>query len=291
MTISKNPIEYRGVSLSKYVHLENTKSVTQEKHDNIDELCQSITILAVSPDNCLDIEQDGLDDPVSLFTPDEDGDNSLHLAIIHRNRSAAIEIINNAESHPWLSDQNNLRQAPLHLAALTNQVSVVQILIRSGADVMSRDKAGNTPLMLACREEFTEVVIGILECTCSLGTTQDNNGINHLLDIRNYDGITCIHLAADRGNLGIVKILLEHGADCNAKEGKSGKTILHNACLNGNTELVRMLTKLKMCNINCKTYDGLTPFDLARARSHDTICMVLAAAGARYGYEDQDDML
>jgi ankyrin repeat protein len=72
------------------------------------------------------------------------------------------------------------------------------------------------------------------------------------------------------------------------KECKAGRTVLHNACQNGNITLVKLLLKQRNCDINARAYDGSTPFDLARARDRDTICVTLAAAGAKYGDDNSD---
>ena len=53
-----------------------------------------------------------------------------------------------------LDIKNKVSQTPLHLATLTNQVRVARRLVVGGADVESRDRFGNTPLHIACREGY-----------------------------------------------------------------------------------------------------------------------------------------
>lgn len=57
-------------------------------------------------------------------------------------------------------------KTPLHNAILGNQVSVVEMLLRSGADVKATDERGDTPLHTAVRvgnEEIVAVWINIVK--------------------------------------------------------------------------------------------------------------------------------
>ena len=42
-------------------------------------------------------------------------------------------------------------QAPLHLAVLTKQSNIVEILLKANANTMTTDRNGNTPLHIACQ--------------------------------------------------------------------------------------------------------------------------------------------
>lgn len=238
-------------------------------------------------------EEDGLRQSECEFhlTTDNDGDSELHTAIICKDVAAIMMLLNHSMSLQLINAKNRMQQTPLHLAVLTGLISVVRKLVMLGCDVTSRDRNGNTALHLACREGQIDIVRNLLLPVHRNKISEENisQQKSSRFLIPNYFGQTCLHLAAARGDLDIVKLMLDNGADCNAKEGKTGRTILHQACIDGNLELVRMLTKLKSCNINAKAFDGLTPFDFARTQSSETVNMVLAAAGARYGYETTNE--
>lgn len=232
-------------------------------------------------------------DPLLFFTPNNDGDTLLHTAIIHQNNDLTRLIINEAPSYDLLSLKNLLSQTPLHLAVLTKQPHIARALMVAGAIISMRDKRGNTALHIACQDGSTDIVRTLLEPVRYQETMNNNYDIPYQaipqdFTIANYEGKTCLHLAALNGHLDIVEILETYGVNLNMKDLKTGRTILHSACLAGDIHLVRRLVKSKACVINARAYDGSTPFDLARIKGDEAICMVLAAAGARYGYEDID---
>lgn len=48
-----------------------------------------------------------------------------------------------------------------------------------------------------------------------------------LINSKDQDGFTVLHLAADRGNKEIVKFLIDSGADLNVKSDEDEETALH----------------------------------------------------------------
>lgn len=228
-----------------------------------------------------------------LFSQDKDGDTKLHCAIIILEEKLALSIIGKAASYTWLSLRNVLFQTPLHLGVLTRQARVVRALMAAGADISLRDKDGNTALHIACRDGLVDIVKVLLEPVRYEETLNNKYEIPYQaipqdMSIANYEGLSCLHLAAMNRRTEIVELLETKDVDLNMKDLKTGRTILHYACLNGKVDLVRKLLKSRRCNINARAYDGSTPFDLARVKDDDIICMVLAAAGARYGHDDID---
>src|SRR6185503_978222 len=92
-------------------------------------------------------------------------------------------------------------------------------------------------------------------------------------DVRKRDrcGLTPLHTAAWNGSRGVVRSLLDHGADVNATvrsaEGYSpewGNTPLHYACRAGSKEIVEMLLNAG-ANVNASNQRGQTPLHMALA--------------------------
>ena len=95
------------------------------------------------------------------------------------------------------------------------------------------------------------------------------NGADLKISARNGQKVTALHGAVARRDLEIVKMLLEAGADPNARQER-GFAPLHDAAANGNAALVELLLKHGAL-ANAKTDDGKTPADMAAERGHKEV--------------------
>jgi len=96
-------------------------------------------------------------------------------------------------------------------------------------DVNAYDDWGDTILILACRNKYTEV-IGIL---------LENEGIN--VNLRDFFGSTVLLYALKQGHIDIVRLLLNHkDINVNIKDA-FGRTPLMIAREKGYTEMVELL--------------------------------------------------
>ncbi|KAM7163654.1 NF-kappa-B inhibitor alpha [Macrochelys suwanniensis] len=194
----------------------------------------------------------------------EDGDTFLHLAIIHEEKAWSVEVVRQAAANPaFLNFQNNLNQTPLHLAVITDQAEIAEILLKAGCDPEIRDFRGNTPLHIAC-EQGSLRAVGILTQYCQ------KHHLHSVLQSANYNGHTCLHLASIHGYLAIVEYLLSLGADVNAQEPCNGRTALHLAVDLQNSELVSLLVK-RGADVNKVTYQGYSPYQLTWGRDSFSI--------------------
>lgn len=57
---------------------------------------------------------------------------------------------------------------------------------------------------------------------------------------QNMNGMTPLHMASERGNLDLARLLIEHGVDA-AAQNKKGLTPLHGASLRGRLDMARLL--------------------------------------------------
>ena len=221
-----------------------------------------------------------------LFSPDDEGDTQLHIAII-QGANVSFTLVNVAAeiSPEILNIQNLLGQTPLHLAVLTKQNILLRHLVLKGAALDARDRNGNTALHLACRDGSLACIYALLNplsaeeyreanVSCFANFPQD-------LNIKNYDGETCLHMAVSQGHAdAIINLVSLAKADIDIRDGRSGRTVLHYAVEAGNINMVRFLLEHCQADVNAQTFDGATPLRLAVGRRHSCIETVLLQAGA-----------
>ena len=113
---------------------------------------------------------------------------------------------------------------PLHLASdFGGSLTSMEILLNAGADANAKTLENSMPLQRACGP------FGLAQ-KCKLL-------LDHGADIRakSVDGLTPLHVACIFGNLSIVEVLLEYGADASAKGETRELTPLHSLTLKEQT--------------------------------------------------------
>ena len=114
----------------------------------------------------------------------------------------------------WANPNDNL-----YKAIIKNDLAGVKKAIAGGADVNQFDKNGNTPL-----------------CTAVFSTDIMNELIDAKADVNKFDAAKRINpliAAADWGMVDAIKLLLDKGADINAKEHNQGCNALFHAAAIG----------------------------------------------------------
>jgi ankyrin repeat protein len=99
------------------------------------------------------------------------------------------------------------------------------------------------------------------------------------VDIRDPDGNTPLHVAADRDQAEAIRFLLSHGANINATN-KLGMTPLMLAAKTGSLDAVKVLLK-KGADTKRRDVRNRTATDWARANGHYSIAVKIEAASFR----------
>ncbi|XP_067624998.1 NF-kappa-B inhibitor cactus-like isoform X2 [Eurosta solidaginis] len=216
------------------------------------------------------------------YRQNDEGDTYLHLACISGHENVVAALIRLAIHPCLLNIKNDYGQTPLHLASLTKQRRILRMLLLAGAEPCIRDSQGNTALHLACMSGDEQCVNALTipisaseinEAHRQYGYRSNDKVYSSLsaatlppdLEIRNYDGEYCVHIAAEAGHINILSTLVQYGADINAREGKGGYTPLHIAVEQGNEDVFKFLMdecKNKL-NLETETFGRLTAYQFA----------------------------
>ena len=150
-------------------------------------------------------------------------------------------------------------------AVRRGDIEIVKLLIKEGADVNARDKYGGTALMAAANNGHTEIAKILIGRGAKVDAVDHSHRtallfaatgpfpetVKLLLDnksnpnvVDNGEHFSPLMHAAAEGNLDIVKILLEYGADPDLKD-VDGDTAESFAGQKGHTTVVDYLKSLK----------------------------------------------
>ncbi|XP_075005731.1 nuclear factor NF-kappa-B p105 subunit isoform X4 [Calonectris borealis] len=204
---------------------------------------------------------------------DDNGDNVLHLAIIHLHAELVknlLEVMPDLNYNDIINMRNDLYQTPLHLAVITKQAEVVEDLLKAGADVSLLDRHGNSVLHLAATEGDDKILSLLLK----------HKKISPMVDLSNGEGLSAVHMVVMANSMSCLKQLIAAGVNVNAQEQKSGRTALHLAVEQENIPLAGCLLLEGDADVDSTTYDGTTPLHIAAGRGSTKLAAVLKAAGA-----------
>ncbi|KAF9411693.1 hypothetical protein HW555_009559, partial [Spodoptera exigua] len=188
--------------------------------------------IAVSPP-----EQKNIPPITLFFTPDEQGDTQLHIASVHGCVKSVATLIRICPNKMFLDLANDDGHTALHLAVMSGNAVVTRMLVHAGLSIEARDRLGETALHKASTK-------GNLECLQALLAPVPefpSRNLTKVLNQKNYNGKACVHLATSAGHLVALQTLLFYGADIKAKENLSGCTALHIAAQRGDVRIVKYL--------------------------------------------------
>ena len=121
------------------------------------------------------------------------------------------------------------QRTPIIYAAVVGNSDIVELLIKSRAEINHRDKHGNTALFYAAGNGNVDVMEVLLENAARI-------------DLDNRQGLTPLINAAAKGQVAAVQLLLDRRADPNRRD-YTGRTALMWAEWNRRKIVVDMLRK------------------------------------------------
>ncbi|XP_072138485.1 nuclear factor NF-kappa-B p100 subunit isoform X2 [Mobula birostris] len=217
---------------------------------------------------------------------DENGDTSLHLAVIHQQPLVVQQLLQVIVSIPWqniINVPNHLRQTPLHLGVITQQYKMVELLLTAGADAAILDRHGNSILHLALHRKDKQMVQLLVQ-------QLKPQVLDKLMKLPDCDGLYPVHLAVKALDENLVDLLLSNGAELNVSEQKSGRSPLHLAVEIRSLRMVGYLVHTGV-EVDRPTFQGNTALHLAAGYSFPELTAMLLGAGADRSAENYEPIV
>jgi len=148
--------------------------------------------------------------PDQIDVTDREGYRPLGWAAQHGSKDIARLLL---EYGADVNAKNNMRQSPLIIATHAGESAMVQLLLENHADVTITDLSNwYDALKYAIDKNYEAIAVQLIKAGSSVNE-------------ENRDGFTPLMVAALRGHISIINLLLENGADITQKN-KSCRTAL-----------------------------------------------------------------
>jgi len=211
-----------------------------------------------------------------------DGTTPLHWAVYQGDVDLVDRLIK-AGANPNV--MNEYGSAPLAEAAATGNTAIIEKLLKAGADPESPNGDGQTALMIVARTSNLPAANALLKKKANVNA------------VEKWHGQTALMWATAEKQPEMVKLLIKHGADVNARSmvniwqrqvtaepraqarPPGGLTPLIYASREGCLECVKALVKAK-AKLDMADPEGVTPLIVAIQNFHFDIAKLLIESGA-----------
>ncbi|XP_027704145.1 ankyrin repeat domain-containing protein 42 isoform X1 [Vombatus ursinus] len=246
-----------------------------------------------------------------LSVQDDRGCTPSHLAATH-GHSYTLQVMLRSGVDPNVSDKRDWK--PVHYASFHGRLGCVQLLVKWGAAIEDVDQNGNLPVHVAAMEGHLYCFKFLLSRMSSMKQALkvfNDNGEN-TMDLaqrffkdnivqfiqgaefegdnqNNQENLTFPgHVAAYKGDLEMLKKLVENGIININERDDNESTLLHRAAGQGHIECLQWLIEMG-ADVNITNKDGETAADTAKKFAHLSAVSLLAGL-QKYEVEENDEI-
>lgn len=208
--------------------------------------------------------QQFIDDGADVNMRDEQGWTPLMYASKYNHDEKVIKILidNGARVNIKGTKGVTVGDTALHLASAFNRVNICKVLLEYGADINAQTNQGKTPLHVLSANAAEKFFFDLFM----------KHGAN--IDLCDDNKLSTLHYALfGRGDISTLKILLDIGANINAKDN-DGMTPLYIAVAKNNLEAVQFLLS-QGADPNIYDNNFITPLQFAVNKKMENIISLL----------------
>ncbi|CEF67649.1 No mechanoreceptor potential C [Strongyloides ratti] len=257
-----------------------------------------------------------------LTAIDGNGFTCAHIAAMKGSYAVVKELMMIDKKMVLNAKTKTMEATALHMASAGGHTAIVKVLLKNGANSEDENAHGMTPLLLGAKNGHVEILEAFDEVNwkrCSKKTGLNALHIaayygntdfviamlkkvpanvrseppiyNHLVvkEFATEYGLTPLHLAAQSGHDGLVRMLLNQtGVQVDATSTTMNVIPLHLAAQQGHIAVVGMLLSRSTQQQHAKDWRGRTPLHLASMNGHYEMVSLLIAQGSNINVMDQN---
>lgn len=237
--------------------------LTAARHGDVDQLGNHLAAVS-NPNSYLNRLYDGINSQkcTVLMTACLNGHTEIVRILLDRYKPD-LEVLNNV----IFGDVSSSRQifynvSVLWVATSINNLDIVKLLVKHGADVNHRTKTGSTPLRGACYNGNVDMARFLIDHGADVHLTKENHDTNLMVSVCHK-------------HLNIVTYLIDE-LHCDVNEcDYYGRSSLYDAVTCGSLELVEFLLKRGARNL-CSLIDKMSPLMWAAERKRPDLVDVIS---------------